>query len=104
MEGYDPMIMKVETIDVLTEEAHFDPQVARAIAKAIGMETDSAREPLAAKADIAAVKAAIVALGHDLRMEMRDLKVELIRWVFLTLMGFTATLSGVMYFLLQNIR
>jgi hypothetical protein len=90
------MVMKVATVDVLMEEASFEPQVARAIAKAIGMETESVREALATKHDIAN-------LDHSLRLEMRDLKVEMIRWVFLTLMGFTATLSGVMYFL-QHMR
>lgn len=80
------MSMQIQTLDILIEKAHFDPQVARAIAEAIAVETNNVSTTLATKQDLAEVKS------------------ERVRWLFLVVMGQAAMMCGLMYFLLQPTR
>jgi len=167
------MVMQVATLDILTEKARFDPQVARAIGEAIELEVNRSRDALATSQELSDVRHALggditelrhefSALRHEfstLRQEMKadlgtlrqevkadfgtlrqevkadlgtlrqefkadiaDLrsefksdiarlevklesnKAELVRWVFLAIMGQSTLLAGLMYFFLQHMR
>lgn len=120
------MVMKVATVDVLADEAHFEPHVARAIAKAIEMEIGGSQQTLATKHDLSDLRSNLrdellqlrvemregllqlrVEMREEfsqIRIEMRDQKAEVVRWVFLAVMGQTAVFTGAMYLLLQYAR
>jgi hypothetical protein len=83
------MTMLVATLDILTKKAHFDPQVARAIAEAIALETGTSRESLATKQDLTdlrnatkqdltdlrnATKQEIAELRHETKQDIAELK------------------------------
>ena len=68
------MAVQVATLDILTERAHFDPEVARAIGDAIDMELKTSRETLATQQDILDVKRIINELRHDTKQEISDVK------------------------------
>jgi Protein of unknown function (DUF1640) len=85
------MAVQVATLDILTERAHFDPEVARAIGDAITMELTSFREPLATRQDLndglahvrseiselrSEVKQEFVRVRTEFKLEMADLRAE----------------------------
>jgi hypothetical protein len=75
------MAVQAATLDILTDRAHLDPQVARAIGDAIALEMGTAREPLATKQDIAELrqesKADMAVLRQDLKADMAALRQEI---------------------------
>jgi hypothetical protein len=86
--------MRVATFELL-ENADLPARQARAIAHAIEMECAAQHDPLATKLDL-------VKLGADLRTELHqllhDTKSELVRWMFLVMLGQTAALAAAGYF------
>lgn len=64
------MIVQVATLDILTQRAHLDPEVARAIGDAIAMEVEIAREPLATQQELVATKQELKHGIQELRQEM----------------------------------
>lgn len=85
--------MSISTLEIL-EEAQMPPGHARAIARAIESDFTWRLDNLVTKTDLAKLEA-------DLRVDMRDVKSDVVRWVFLAVMGQTALFSGIMYFLLK---
>jgi hypothetical protein len=102
------MPVQVATLDILTERAHFDPLVARAIGDAIAMENTLSREGLATKLDLmdlrSELKSDMNELRSTIRAEMADLKTEMTRWMFGGFVSIFVALTGMMYFMLQHVR
>jgi len=102
------MAVQVETLDILTERAHFDPEVARAVGDAITVEVNAARDTLVTKTDlhreIAAVRQEISALRSEMRTEIANLKTDIIKFVFTALATQMALLVGIMLAIIQYLR
>lgn len=71
--------MQADNLETL-EQAEFTRVQARAIARVLDAETSHSRGDLATKLDL------------------MGLKTDLVRWMFVTVMGQMAVLSGIMYF------
>jgi hypothetical protein len=127
-------VMYVATLDILTEKGGFNPQAAecrRLLSEAIGtlrVGTDgeisalrSALESFRAelkadmsalraelKADMSALRAEleadIGALRAELRVGLQTMKADLVRWVFVVILGQTAMLLGVLYFFMKYMK
>lgn len=86
------MAMQAATVEILTHKAKFSPEVALAVAEAM----DDAIGFYARHTQPITVPILDARLG--------DLKSELIRWVFLTILGQFALITGMVYFLLEQLR
>ena len=75
------------------EKANMPAAQARAIAQAIEIELLAQRDVLATKADL-----------HQLELKIESSKGELVRWVFLCILGQTAMLLGAAYFFVTRLR
>ncbi|HUN72709.1 MAG TPA: hypothetical protein VMU52_10385 [Steroidobacteraceae bacterium] len=56
------------------------------------------------KSDISALRAELKGDISELKVEMQSIKAGLVRWVFVVMMGQTATLLGVLYFFIKYIK
>jgi polyhydroxyalkanoate synthesis regulator phasin len=65
--------VQVATLDILTERAHFDPEIARAIGDAITMEVTHARTELATRQDVHDVRATIQELRITTQQDIQEL-------------------------------
>jgi ribosomal protein L29 len=63
------MAVQVATLDILTERAHFEPEVARAIGDAITMEINHAKDALATRSELFEVR-------DDLKQELSEFRSE----------------------------
>jgi len=108
------MSMSLATLEIL-EQAQFPPGQARAIAKAMEIDSAARREELATKADLAVVRRDIDELRHTLEariddrfgkleLRMETQKAERVRWVFTVIIGQMAVTLGFTYFMLQYLR
>jgi hypothetical protein len=119
------MPMQAESLEVL-EKASVAPAQARAIVRAIEIEIAGAKDTLATKNDLLALRielrgelndlrtelrGEITALGAALRAEMAkmggDLRAEIAgvtRQMYLALLGQTAVMLGFFYFFLTQLR
>jgi hypothetical protein len=89
------MPMHAATLEIL-EKADLPPKQARAIAQAIEIEVAAGHSTLATRADLLGTQ-------HGLELKMSEHKSELVRWVFLCILGQSATLLGVGYFLFSHL-
>ncbi len=107
--------MQVATLDILTEKGGFAPEVARAIGEAIELESSRSQDAWATRQDLSEMHLALSQELTELRGEFkRDVaglevkleahKAELVRWVFLAILGQGTLLTGLMYFFLQFVR
>ena len=71
------MSVQVATLDILTEQGHFEPEVARAIGNAIDMEIAFSSNALATREDVKEVRVEIWQLAIELRGEMSQLSTDL---------------------------
>lgn len=121
------MSMQAATLEIL-ERADLPPRQARAIAQAIELEMAASHGALATrhdlrdlrnelkvdtadlkgefKADMAdlrrELKVDIADLRNELKVDMAEHKSELVRWVFVCILGQTAMLLGAGYFFLAQ--
>src|SRR5687767_9450156 len=102
------MSMSLAALEIL-EQAKFPPAQARAIARVF--ETEAAhRADLVTKGDLKADLAAFVTKSDWVQLEARlevkieSVKTDCLRWTFLMVIGQMTLLTGIMYFLLQNLR
>ena len=107
------MAMQAATLEIL-EKADLPPHQARAIAQAIELEVSAGHTSLATRQDLLEVKHEIQVLRQDfqkdlqvtkqeLRAEIADSKSEVVRWVFLCILGQSAMLLGIGYFLFSHL-
>jgi len=108
--------MLAASLDIL-EKAQVPPLQARAIVQAIELELVAQHDVLATKQDLAlfATKQDLALFKQDFRhdlQEMRhalELKIEqvrseLIRWVFTVMLGQTAAVLGIVYFMVDHFK
>jgi hypothetical protein len=88
--------MQAASLDVL-EKAKFTPEQARAVAQTFEIELLAQRDTLATKADLTEAR-------HGLEVKIEAVKSELVRWVFLCILGQTAMLLGAAYFFVTRLR
>lgn len=100
------MAMQAATLEIL-EKADLPPRQARAIAQAIELEVSAGHSALATRADFVGLQQGLetklVGVKHDLELKMSEHKSELVRWVFLCILGQSAMLLGVSYFLFGHL-
>jgi hypothetical protein len=95
--------MQTSSLDVL-EKSDLPPAQARAILKVMETEMTAAHEVLATRADLADLKMMLAELRADLRVEIRQVEGRLTRWVFTCILGQTAVLAGLLYFVAGHPR
>ncbi len=119
------MPMKVATVEILIEKAHFEPQVAVAIAAAIDEAMEGKIQDLQLVTvplldfRLADLKSALTeemhtlkgdlrgemhAMKGDLRGEMHAMKGELLRHMYTAMLGQLALLLGVAYFFVLHVK
>lgn len=106
------MAVQVATLDILSERAGFNAEAARAVGDAIIMEINQSRNDLATKRDVEEVnqklRAEFVLIRNEFRSELKaglaELKADMARWMFAALIGQTALILSIVYFMLQHLR
>jgi len=93
--------MKTQSFDIL-EKAELPPAQARAIMRVMELEMTSAHESLATHADLGALGAKLTEVEAKLRVEIKAVEATLSRWVLTCILGQTAVLAGLGYFLLAR--
>lgn len=98
--------MQAATLEIL-ENADLPPRQARAIAQAIELEMSAGHSALATRADLLAgqhgLEAKIDGFKHDLELKIIETKSELVRRVFLCVLGQSAMFLGISYFLFGHL-
>ena len=74
--------MRAATVAVLTEKAAFEPNIAVAIAEAIDVAIAGAE-----LVTVSVLDARLSALKSEIRGEIQEVKAELVRWVFVVMLG-----------------
>jgi hypothetical protein len=100
------MPVLVTTLDILTERAHLDPQVARAIGDAIENEmqrSSPVTEPML-DVRVAELKSHFDARLSVLEVKTESSKADIVRWIFSALIGQLAVTLGAVYFMLRSGR
>jgi hypothetical protein len=87
--------MQAASLEVLEKAGVASPQ-ARAFAQAIEIELDARRDTLATKLDLRELRL-------ELKGDMHALRAEIVRWVFLVILGQTVVLTGVGYFFVEQL-
>lgn len=100
------MTMQAATLEIL-EKADLPPRQARAIAQAIELEVSAGHTALATRQDLLVVKQElqheIQLVKQELRTNIAESRSEVVRWVFLCILGQSAMLLGIGYFLFSHI-
>lgn len=86
--------MQAASLDIL-EKAQVPSIQARAMLEVIDLEIAAKNSQLATRLDISQMK-------HDLELKIESIRSELVRWVFMCVMGQTAMLIGAGYFLAEH--
>ena len=104
------MSMKIATVEILIEKAHFEPQVAVAVAQAKDeamegkvRETPWVTVPIL-DARLAELKSEIRAELGEIRAELHGKVGELLRHLYGASLSLFGLLVGVVYFLLLHVR
>ena len=108
------MSMQPESLEIL-EKAELPPAQARAIVRAIELEISGAKDTLATKHDILLLRGEMSVLAATLRSEMAaqrgELKAEIhatgsniVRQLYLAVLGQMAVMLGFAYFFATNLR
>lgn len=84
------MSPRVALVEVLIEENHFEPEIALGIAEAIDMAIAD-MQPLT----LPIFDARLVAFEARLDQKLASAKADLVRWVFLVLLGNVALNAGI---------
>ena len=81
--------MHAATVELLVQKAHLEPDTALAIATAIDMALHNAQLVTVAVLDarFAAVESRFSALEAKMDVALEKTKAELVRWVFLVMLG-----------------
>ena len=74
--------MRAATVAVLTEKAAFEPNIAVPIAEAIDVAIAGAE-----LVTVSVLDARLSALKSEIRGEIQEVKAELVRWVFVVMLG-----------------
>ncbi len=101
------MAMQVESLEVL-EKADVAPAQARAIVRAIELEIAGAKDTLATKHDLLALRSDLrgemAALRGELKAEIHEAVGGVTRQMYLAILGQMAVLLGFAYFFATHVR
>lgn len=97
-------VMYVATLDILTEKGGFNPRAARAIGEAIDLEIARSREASATREDVGECRRSLSEEIGTLKISLQTMKADLVRWVFVVILGQTAMLLGVLYFFMKYMK
>jgi hypothetical protein len=81
--------MHAAAVDVLIRKSKFEPQVALGIAEAIDMAIQSAQ-----LVTVPILDARLAALEARMEAKMEGARAELVRWVFIVMLGNVALTAG----------
>ena len=99
--------MLAASLDIL-EKAQVPPLQARAIVQAIELELVAQHDVLATKQDLALFKQDfrhdLQEMRHALELKIEQVRSELIRWVFTVMLGQTAAVLGIVYFMVDHFK
>jgi hypothetical protein len=76
------MAIHAEAVEILVRKARFEPEVALGIAEAMEVSIT-----LAQLVTVPVLDARLQELSHELNVGLEKTKAELVRWVFLTMLG-----------------
>jgi hypothetical protein len=82
--------MHAAAVDVLIRKSKFEPQVALGIAEAIDMAIQSAQ-----LVTVPILDARLMASEARMEARMEGIRAELVRWVFIVMLGNVALTAGV---------
>jgi len=94
------MAIHAEAVEILVTKGRFEPKVAIGIAEAIEVSMTLAQLVTVPILDArllelrTELKAELHALRHETKVELERMKAELVRWVFLTMVGNVALSAG----------
>jgi hypothetical protein len=97
------MSMQAESLEVL-EKASVAPAQARAIVRAIEIEIAGAKDTLATKHDVLALRSEIAKLGGELHAEIHRAVSGSTRQMYMALLGHMVMTLGFIYFLMTQLR
>ena len=80
------------------------PAQAHAILKVMEMEIAAGHDALASKLDLLEVKSELKLALVELKAELHKMEGKLSRWVLTCMLGQTAVLAGLGYFVLEHFR
>jgi len=95
--------MKTRSLDIL-EKSQLPAAQAHAILKVMEMEIAAGHEALASKLDVLEVKAELMSKFAELEAKLYKVEGTLSRWVLTCIIGQTAVLAGLGYFVLEHFR
>jgi hypothetical protein len=101
----DEMAIHAEAVEILVRKARFEPEVALGVAEAIEVSMTLSQLVTVPVLDARLLdlkhelKAEIQALGVKLEIGQEKTKSELVRWVFLTMLGSVALSAGATFVL-----
>jgi proline dehydrogenase len=104
------MAMKVETVDILVEQAHLEPQVAVAVAQAmdVAMEENMRDRQLVTVTALAEAKGELLTRierqGSELRAEIHAVKSDMLRHMYSAIATQMALLLGIAYFFSLHVK
>ena len=96
------MSMKVATVEILIEKAHFEPLIAVAVAQAI----DEAMEGKIRESQwvtVPILDSRMAELKSELRTEMHEIKSDIVRQLYAAILGQFALLLGIAYFFVSHV-
>lgn len=99
--------MRTTSLDIL-EKAQLPGSQAKAILKVMELELEEHRQTLATHADVSelgtALRTELAAITTALRLEIRDAKVDMIKWMITTNATIAGLALGVVYFFLTHLH
>jgi hypothetical protein len=95
--------MKTRSLEIL-EKSELPAEQARAILTVMEMEMVSSQETLATKVDLANFRAEVLERFGKIDARFGEQEGRLIRWVFTCILGQSAVLGGLGWFLLAHFR
>jgi hypothetical protein len=90
------MAIHAEAVEILVTKGRFEPEVAIGIAEAIEVSMTLAQLVTVPVFDarVQDLKSEFHAFRHEMKAELERVKAELVRWVFLAMLGNVALSSG----------
>ena len=90
------MSMSLASLEIL-EQAQFPRAQARAIARAIEMDSLTHRDYVATKVDLAELR-------HTLELKIESVKSDFLQRMYIAILGQMAVLLGAVYFMFTHLR
>jgi len=97
------VVMSLTSLEIL-EQAQFPPAQARAIARAIEIDSLAHREDLATKADLAELRHSLELAIEGVKTDCSQRMYDFSHRIYLAILGQTAVILGAVYFMFTHLR